>query len=139
MEQIFITVFIIFVILLLIGLCLYVYIKLDDSTNTITPIQPLNGGNIPQNLLSSERITNLQIPLNQQLSLQTIQPSSSISASSFAQQQSNIPANTILNQSNLRMGTLLSESQNMYQLSSTSNNGNFRISIQRPIANATTG
>lgn len=133
MEQIFITVFIIFIILLLIGLCLYIYVKFDNSTSMIIPIQPLNTNTFQQNILPTEKI------MNQQLSLQVPQSSNIPSDSNLVTfQQSNVPVNTISNQYNLGIKTS-SESQNIVQSSSTPNNKNFRIPIQRPIVNTTIG
>ena len=67
MEQIFITVFIIFLILALIGLCMFVYVKFENLTISNSQTQLSNGNNFQQNQsLPAGGTTNPDLQLNRQ-------------------------------------------------------------------------
>lgn len=112
MEQIFVTVFIIFLILSLIGLCMYVYVKFDNSSNQIIPTQPSTNNNLQQNMLTNQQSF----------------PSANLSNITLIPQQN---TNASISQLSLRTGLPLPESQNILQ-SPTLNSTNFKISVQRP-------
>lgn len=114
MEQIFITVFIIFIVVMLIGLCMFVYIKLNSSTNQGTygsvnqsPVYlNTNLGNINSSALANQTNTSI--------------PSTKISTTTPLNQPNVTRTSTNLSASN----TYLAESQNIIQMKP--------IPIQRP-------